>query len=623
MTAVTFETIDNFTQDDIFCYLIKLDDEYFNNVSLIPDFEYDAIRKYAKDTWPTSSYFTQTGSKVRGAEVKHVKPVGGLHQLYDGEVNAWVQKKVSKKYVVSEKLDGASATLSYVGDKLKIALSKGDGLFGKDFTRHVLQIPSVPKVLKLSTSVLDVRGEIIIKKEHEQVVKDLLLKLTGKEYKNLRNIVNGLLNASDVPSEVLYYFDFVAYGIIDFSGSQVEVLKYLKQNDFLVPQNIVIDTISEEWLTELLHEQRDDSEYEIDGLVIDIDDLELREGVASDLTPNYAFKWKVSASENHAFSTCVGVEWNISKHNLFKPTVLIEPVDLVGVTISRLSGFNARFIQENGIGPGAIIEFTRSGDVIPHILGVTNKVEPVFPEGWKWNENKVEAVALEESEQVNILRIKSFFNSLEIDQLQEASINTLVANGFDTIEKIIYMDDLDWNQIIGANGLKSYVCILKKFSNLHMYELMGAWPYFGFGFGVTRAKTLCEALDNVFTATKEEILEVEGFADKMADIFLAGRDSFIEFHDEMLRNDIIEFAEPEEQLIGCLNDHLFVFTGFRNKIFEDKIKSLGGEVQDGIRKDTTHLVVKDASKRTSKLEKAEKQGIKILDIEQLEKLLGE
>ena len=620
---------DSESEKNVIATLAKLADAYFNGEPLVSDEEFDELYKFAKDNWPENGYFRQVGSKVRGAEIKHNMPVAGLKQLYTvEEVQSWA--KGGGLGVASSKLDGSSATITYVNGNLHSAATRGDGIYGKDITRHILNFPGVPIGIP-RVETLDIRGELIISKDNFPKVQELLLKLKGREYKNARNTIVGLINGKEIPEEVFQYLEFVAYDIAGSVDNKDNQFLELETLGFTTPEwwgGIEIDTLNEEFLSMLMKELKDDSGYDCDGIVIELWSGKRRKDLMpteDDLNPGYAFKWKPNAEEAMRTSKCIGVEWNISKDGYLKPVVLIEPVDLGGVTIKRLSGFNMAFITDNMISTGATIKFCRSGDVIPHIVDVVEKATALdLPSvEWEWNETNVDAVTVNETVEAHLLKVKSFFNALEVDNLQEASIEKLMAAGYDSIEDILEIGlksnpEEVWQECMGKNGLKAYDSLKSKLSDVALSDLMGAWPYFGRGFGKRKAKALLDGIGDFRTVTLEEIVKVDGFSDKSAVMFLSGRERFLEFLDTYSgKFDIISLSKVKEQSEGPLSGMSFAFTGFRLKDLEPVIESLGGIIHDGVKNDSTFLIAKDPNAKSSKLEKARKLGITILSLSEL------
>jgi NAD-dependent DNA ligase len=375
-------SFDQFDTKDLFELLVAADNAYHNTQQpIIDDAQYDALRRYAEMEDPTNNYFLGVGSEVRGGKVKLPYPMGSLTQAYEGDTMKWINqyKLTDKGIVVTEKLDGISCLLIYGQDgKLQIAYSRGDGIEGADITRHVSKINSVPKQVKFPCAI---RAEIIFAKADWEIVKTKIKRSGGAFYKNARNATAGLMNASESDPIAYSYLSVVAYEIVN-GGSFVaknRVIDCLEDFGFVTPKSHTIEgwQCTDEFLTNLLNNMRTNSRFEIDGIVLEVNKMDLRSQInptRDTLNPEYARKFKVADASNNAIAKVIEVQWNTSKNGYLKPRVKIEPVELVGVTVQHATGFNAKFIRDNKIGPGAKIRITRSGDVIPLILEV---VEPM------------------------------------------------------------------------------------------------------------------------------------------------------------------------------------------------------------------------------------------------------
>lgn len=617
----------DYSEDATIELLKQFDDAYYNGEPIIPDADFDSLYRWAKDSWPANGYFRQVGSAVRGTEIKHNMPVAGLKQLYTvAEVQDW--GKNGGLGVASAKLDGGSATITYVNGSLLSSATRGDGIFGKDITRHIDNFPGVPQTIA-NISTLDIRGELIISKADFPIVRDLLRTIKGREYKNARNTITGLINSSEIPADIFPYLQFVAYDIAGSELDKDEQFWELERLGFKVTAwrgDIELDVLDELYLQTLMAELKDDNEFDCDGIVIELWSGKRRKDLmptVDDLNPGYAFKWKVNGEESMREGKVIGLEWNVSKDDYLKPVVLIEPVDLGGVTIKRLSGFNMAFITDNMISTGAVIKFCRSGDVIPHIVGVIEKATKLdLPNiEWVWNETAVDAVAVEHTPRAHLLRLKAFFNGLEVDNLQDASLEKLVLAGFDDITKIIEMTEAELVQILGKNGSKSYQSLHKVLQNCDLATLMGSYPSFGRGFGKRKAKALLDGVADWVTATQADIVKVEGFSDKSAKVFLHGREKFYDFFFYLVSQEYLVIKEKAEAT-GPLSGQSFAFTGVRSKEAEAKIVAQGGVIHDGVKKDTTYLVAKDPKASSNKLDKARKQGTKVVSLAELGDIIG-
>ena len=615
-------------EDESIAFLKECADAYYNTGEpIISDEEYDELYLIASQAFPDNEFFDKVGAPVRGAEVGHSTQIGGLEQVHKGELVKWLVRSDhdEEDLIASEKLDGSSLTIKYhENGRLQSGYTRGDGVTGKDVTRHVKKMNCIPK--RVQSGGLEIRGEFIIKKENFEAIKEVLTRLSGKEYKNLRGIANGLINNKDIPDEVMQYLDFVAYGV-NLPLKQTAVFSYLKQLGFLTPHYVVISHLSlnEDVLNEVLDIMRRDSSYEIDGIVVEFNEVKKRQSLGFHITsanPKYGFKWKTRSADNLAKAVVIGVEWNISADKYWKPTVLIEPVDFMGITNKRLSGFNAAFIEKNKVGPGAVLSITRAGDVIPHILSVdVPAAEWQQPEGnWHWSEHHVDAISDDEHAQVTLLNLRHFFQTLDIDNVGEATIQTLIDAGYDNIPDIIDASKPVWFDLIGRNGEKSFDSLHTKLHNVFMWELMAAWPYFGRGFGKRKAEALTTAFgDRIFDVLPAEIYTVDGFSEKSTKSFTQGSSSFFEFLDWLRANEYTTIRNDDTMVPsdGPLSNVKFVFTGFRDKAAEAIITSKGSEVQDGIKDDTTYLVMKDLTKTSNKTKAAVAKGVKIISIDEM------
>lgn len=373
--------------DEIIALLKECDDHYFNTgTSSLSDRDYDSLKRTAFSLDPSHEYFVQVGSDVRGGKIKLPYPMGSLNQVYEGEIKDWVSKYslAGQDIVVAHKLDGVSCLLVYNNDKLSIAYSRGNGLEGADITRHIKNIPGVPKSLT-GVDYLVVRAEVIMKNQTFQTNH-------SKDFKNPRNMVAGAMNRKETEADVLKDLDVIAYEIVAGSiGNDTTVQKNKKTKTLDTLKSLGFNTVhydvekasdlDDSFLVEAFARARSDSDYELDGLVLTVDDHAnmTRLSASSTLNPEHSVKYKVLDSNSIVETYVTNVLWEVSKSGFIKPRVEIFPVELFGTTVKYATGFNAKFIIDNGIGKGAKIKITKSGMVIPYIVGVEKKVEPQLP----------------------------------------------------------------------------------------------------------------------------------------------------------------------------------------------------------------------------------------------------
>lgn len=624
--------------EDFIRILTKADELYHSSdeESFLTDAEYDFLYQFAEKLDPTDPYFLGIGSDVRGEKVKLPFTMGSLDQVYFGEIPNWVVKHAlgDELIVVTDKLDGQSAMLIY--DKsgyFQIAYSRGDGIEGADISRHVRKLRGIPAEVE---KPLVVRGEVIIEFATFPYLKENYTRKDGKQYKNPRNAVSGFMNSKSREEGVYNYIKFVAYEIVGSTESKDVQLRDLEALGFEVAYSTTCrgKNLTDEWLIKHLELRKQDSVYEIDGLVVDVNSANKRKKMnptRDTLNPAYSVKYKVTDKDNIAFPKVIDVEWNLSKHGYIKPRVNIEPVELGGVTIEYATGFNAAFIRNNGIGPGAVIQLTRSGDVIPFIQRVVEPAVPMMPQefdwDWEWTTNdagvEVDAVLKnpEQFETVVIKRMVDFFDKIDAPMLKEGNIQKLYDAEYRTIASIILAPRMAFTEVLGKNGNKVFDGLKEKLNNIPLYKIMGAYSTER-GIGVRRMKKLQTALgrDGLYNCNDEAVFaSVDGFDAITAAQAVIVVNSFIDFFAEV--KDFVTIAE-EEKIGSSLAGEKVCLTGFRDKELSAQIESMGGTVQSSVSGKTTMLVAKDPNSNTGKPKKARDLGIPIMGIDEFKEHIG-
>lgn len=638
-------SFDAFELDDIIELLMAADNAYHNAQPLIDDQQYDALRQYAEQVDPNHVYFLGVGSQVRGGKVKLPHPMGSLTQVYDGDFAKWSaqHRLTNEDLLVTEKLDGYSTQIIYdATGKLQIAYSRGDGIEGADITRHVSKFVKLPRRLPeavnlkqhglISLNPFEVRAEIIFKKADWEIIKDKIKRSGGGYYKNARNCISGLMNASENDPLVYNYISVVAYEVLGANGERLdktEQLLVLEALGFETPVSVKVKgNVDDAVLTTILNDMRTNSKYEIDGIVIDVNSHEKRKKMnptRDTLNPEFARKFKIADASNLAIATVVDVEWNISKNGYLKPRVKIEPVELVGVTVQHATGFNAKFIVDNKIGPGAKIRITRSGDVIPFIVGVVSATEAKLPdEDVEWNATGVDLVLTDmNNDVVKLEQLIDFAAKVGIEHIGEGNMKSIFEAGFTTPTEFINMTPNEIGLAIGSHAIAKKIVKSRaeKINNQPWWQIAGAHPCFGRGIGQRKMKKLYEAFEGDISKLKDvnAIAGVEGFEAKTAKKIVSGYPTFLEF----VNATNIKFAAYEAPKGGDLAGQSFLFTGFRDKSLEKRIEDKGGKISSAVSSKLTYLVAADPSETSGKLTKARQLGTKIITREALETLLGD
>lgn len=636
------------TPNEIVSLLELADDLYYNDEEpIITDAEYDMLRKYVQYTDPTNPYIIGVGSSVRGEKIQLPYTMGSLDQIYKGEMYDWVKKwkLTGNECVISHKLDGASAMVVFnANGQFQIGYSRGDGVEGADISRHFSNMPSksFPQQIPYFNQPLTVRGENIISKSNFVEAIKIVKTRNNKQYKNPRNMVSGLMNASSNPIPVYQHIEFVAYEIVGSDLSKLDQLKLLAKLGFNVVSYFTnsFNNLTDAYLEDVLKESKHRSDYELDGLVVEAESAAKRSEMnptKATLNPAHTIKFKVADENNIAYPICVNVEINLSKHGYLKPRVQIEPTDLLGVTVTWATGFNMKFIKDNKIGPGAKIKIIRSGDVIPYIIEV---IHPMPPENgnfndWfeqssqqfgdvDWTDTGVDLVLTDavNNATVRYEQLVDFFDSIGVPHLGEGNLAKVFDMGFDTMEEIIELTQQDWVSMIGANGKKIFLGMKEKLTDIPMYKLMGSYPGFGRGVGIRKMKKLYDAFGGDMTKCDSisDIISVDGFEGKTAQKIQKGYGDFCIFLETISK--YVSIKPYEAPKSGVLSGMSVVFTGFRNAELEKQVENAGGKMGSSVSSKTGLVVTTDPDGTTGKLGKARDFNIKIIGIDELKTILS-
>lgn len=599
---------------------------YCEDNPLLTDSEYDIIREYTLEKFPdnTVAKAGHTQCMVEGNRQKVKLP----YELWSMDkikpttdaLEKWA-KKYNGPYVVSAKLDGISALFVNSDTESKL-YTRGNGKYGQDISHLIKHLIKS----KIKNSGLAVRGEIII-------AKSVFDEKYKKDFANPRNFVAGIVNKKTVDPNLVKDLDFVAYELINPIEKPSKQLEELNKLGFDTVKYAVKEKISNSELSETLIDWRKTYKYEIDGIIVVNDEIYPR----PEKNPDYAFAFKMVISEQVAEAKVVDVIWTPSKDGYLKPRVQIEPLNLGGVTIEYATGFNAKFIQDNKIGVGAIITIVRSGDVIPHIVSVVTPAEYVkFPsKAYKWNPTHVDII-LDNKEDDIVVREKNitlFFKNLEVEGIGPGNVKRLVEAGFDTIPKILAMKQADFLTVDGfkqKTSEKLYNGIKEKIDKASLAEIMTASNVFGRGFGDKSFNKILEKYPDILTSKlsdkekKALLVTVDGIAVKTADKFVEHIPDFIKFLEDADLLSKLTTGKPvlekEFDKSHPLYNKKIVLTGFRDKDLLEQLKKVGAENTVSVTKNTFVVIVKeDKDEDTGKADAARKLNIPIMTLEEFNK----
>ena len=612
--------------DKIVAKLEEANVAYRTGNEIMSDKEYDSLLELLYSYDPENEIFSKVGIEILDETRKSKLPIdmASMNKIKTIEdIRTWLRLKginPNTEIVCTPKYDG----LSLCHDEINTnTWTRGDGEFGQKSDEHYKLIQNH---LSLKSDVFTYTyGEVIMPKQ-------VFLDKYSTEFANPRNLVAGLLNSKEV-TDPLKDLQFIKYGAIPNEGfnfkTKSDILDMLNSGqEVKVNYHLFIaKDITEDLLVELF--KRWSTDYEIDGIILEVNDLNLQESLGRETSSNnpcYARAFKHDSFEQKAEATVLGISWNISKHGLLKPVLHITPIKLDGVTVSNVTGNNAKFVKDMGLGIGAKVVVKRSGMVIPLIVEVLETVDFQYPYltdsngeiDYVWNENGIELVTLTETDDQKLKQNVAFFEILEADNVSEGIITQLWDAGYKTIEDILNVTTTQLESIERFGKRKAqivYNSIQKSVTDVQLSKLQHATGLFR-GLG---SKKL--ALLEHFTTkpTIDQVMEIEGFAEISAKVFVDNYDNFFTF----VGNLPITIAEKVEAVkVGTdLDGKSFVFTGVRRKDLEEVIESRGGKVAGSVSKTTTYLVMKAKGSGSSKETKAVSLGVVILTVEELENLL--
>lgn len=599
-------------------------DKYFNDQPIISDEVYDFLYDTMRDLEPDNPALKKIGAKIKKVKVKLPYFMGSMDKIKPTDqniLNKWL-KTYKGDYVFSDKLDGVSGLL-IKQETLKL-FTRGDGIEGTDIS-HLIPYINTLKNIKLSEGVA-VRGELIMSKANFIKYEDKMA--------NARNMVSGIVNSKKIDPKVVSDIDFVVYELINpWNKKQSEQWKILNEYNFkVVPNGKVID-VQFNKLSEILIKRKELSEYEIDGIIVSNNILNER---SNEGNPDYAFAFKDANLSDKAEVEVLDVEWNISKDKYIKPILKIVPTKLSGVVISNITAYNAKYIVDNKLGPGSIIELIRSGDVIPKVQKVIKPTKAKLPDiEYEWTTTGVDIIATEGGIEQQIKELTFFFKKLDIANIDESTVKKMLDVGINSIEEILKISKEKLYEIEGFKDKmvdKIYNNIRERIETLTMLDIMVASNTFGHGIGERKLKKIMEVYPDIIKLysnySKEEIInkiiKIEGYDTKTAEYFAEGLDNFINLFNRLepnIRKKLRTSQIINEEVGDKFKGKTIVFSGFRNKEWEKIIEENGGKIGSSISSKTSMLITTKQEKdeaTNSKVKKANELKIQILTKEEFE-----
>jgi len=623
------DALNALSEADLSKLLQEASKAYYNDDPFLTDGQFDIVKEYIEEKYPDNAAVNEVGAPIEvGTRNKVTLPyqMASMNKIKPDTqaLPKWKQTyKGDNGYVESAKLDGVSGMYVNVSGEKPRLYTRGNGKVGQDVS-HIIPYLNLPK-----TSDAVVRGEFVLPKA-------VFEKKYAAEFSNARNLVAGIINSLKKVSVQKYKdLDFVVYEVIVPELAPWEQMKYLEKSGFntVINRMVSADQLTNERLSDTLVDWRKNYKYEIDGVIITDNKIYDRE----EGNPEHSFAFKMVLSDQVAEAHVVNVLWTPSKHGYLKPRIQIKPVVLGGAKIEYATAFNAKFVEDNKLGIGAVVKLVRSGDVIPHIMEVITPAEkPQMPDvPYVWNPTHVD-IMLKDAETDDIVREKTilgFFKTLGVDGVGAGNVKRMIGAGFDTVPKILAMDKADYLQVEGFKGkmaTKVHDGIKDALTKTTLPEFMAASNLFGRGMGRKRFIPVLEKYPDILTSSataaekKTLVASVKGMGGVMVETFVDNIPRFLEFMEEAGLSDKLTFKKAEVK--GDAGDPLFgkevMMTGFRDKMLITAIEARGGKLGSSVKEGTLALLVKDLDEDTGKAEQAKKKGVPIMTVSQFKEKYG-
>ena len=597
---------------------------------------------------------------------KHKVPMLSLSNIFNKDDLLNFEKKIKNylnlksdqifEYSVEPKIDGISASLTYKNGNLVLGLSRGDGYEGEVITENLKTIKDIPKKIELKNfpENIEIRGEVYINKNDFENLKE--------KFANPRNAASGSLRQKHSSETEKIPLKFIAYtfGLFEDNNfkKQSDFLKSLKKWGFKTSRyNAVISKI-DELITnhQNFEKKRYELEYDVDGLVYKINDLNLqnRLGFVGN-APRWAAAHKFSAASS--FSKIINIEVQVGRTGALTPVAKVEPVNIGGVVVSNATLHNEDEINKKDIRIGDVVKIERAGDVIPHVISVdlskrTSKtLKYKFPEKCPSCGSKVEKEFNHQTkkfdavkrcssegfscEKMAIEKIKHFVSkdALNVDGLGKKVVEKFWEKNFIRYPQDIFK--LDYKKIEnldgwGAQSVSNLKYSIDKSKNISFNKFI-----FALGIrhiGQENAKLIAKHLQK-----KEKFIEIDknfdfnSFLniDGIGEIQILSLKKFFSNKENLnVVKDLSNYLNIENETLnetGKLRNLSFMITGKLKDMSRAEVKTIieknSGKILSSVGKKLTYLIIGE-NPTTKKVNQAKELGINIINQKELFKLLN-
>ena len=629
---------------------------YVDAVEIMPNIEYDKLYdellELEKETNVvlSNSPTQNVGYEIAGELPKkaHESPMLSLDKTKSVEdLREWLG---DNKALLSWKMDGLTIVLTYRNGELAEAVTRGNGTIGEVITNNAKNFQNIPLKIEFKGELI-LRGEAIIKYSDFKRINDAIEDATAK-YKNPRNLCSGSvrqLNPAITKSRMVYcnIFNVVKADGVDFENSKAKQFEWAKNEGFDVVEYKFTDSKSIADDIAEFESKIESNDIPSDGLVLLLDDIALGErlGSTSKFPRNaMAFKW----SDERQVTKLKYIEWSPSRTGLINPVAIFEPVELEGTTVSRASLHNVSIFEDLMLGVGDEISVYKANMIIPQVYenltkSNTEKVPDTCPACGSHatikqdNESKV---LLCTNPDCQIKHIKQYAlmasrDALNIDGLSESTLEKFLSKGFIKNDSDIFKLDRYKDKIVNMEGFgkRSYEKLMAALEEAKHTNVARFLYSLGInGIGSANAKMIAKYFDNdidkIITAGKDELLEIEGIGEVLANSIVDFFKDSKNIENVKSLREVLIFEAEESAGSDSFAGKVFVITGSlehftnRNEL-KELIEKNGGKVSGSVSSKTNFLINNDTASNSSKNKKAKELGVEIISEEDFLKLLEE
>lgn len=630
----------------------------------ISDYEYDKLTQRLKklekehpELIVKSSPTQKIGGKTKNifTQVVHDVQMQSLQDVFSlGEVEEFVDKvkeeyKDQTRFCVETKIDGLSVSLEYVDGVLVRGSTRGDGFVGEDVTQNIKMIKDIPQRLS-SNDTIEVRGEVYLPRKEFEKINEELMANNKQQLSNPRNAAAGTLRQLDselVKKRNLSIFVFNVQKGKSFS-SHYESLDYLNKLGIKTIAVRYLCSTKEEVINAIkkIGNMRDELEYDIDGAVVKVDNLLIRQEMGQTVkVPKWAVAYKYPPEQKE--TKVLDIALQVGRTGQVTPVVILEPVRVAGSIISKTTLHNFDFMREKDIRIGDTVIIQKAGDVIPEVDRVLKekrdgtqkefeipKVCPVCGEELEKEESEVALRCTNSECPAQIYRSITHFVSrdcMDISGMGEAIVDALIDKNL--LKDVADIYSLKFEDFMSLEGFKekssqNLVDAVEKSKSNSLDKLL-----FGLGIrhiGKRAAKILSENFDDIYKvkeASVEQLNSLEDFGNIMAE-------SVYEFFRKPQTNIIIEKLDKagvnlkgnkkqkkSEILLGKTVCVTGSFDNYSRNDIVSMIEENSGKASSSVSKKTSFLIAGESA--GSKLNKANELGIEVLSIDDFIKMIEE